>query len=272
MNISGLGRAFVQPGPLGRLVTILYRLTVGRAAWMFFQNDDDWRFFVDQGLVQRAQSSCLPGSGVDLQRFPAAPMPTCADGTCIFLMVARLLWEKGVGEYAAAAQQVRLTHPLARFQILGPFDDSPRRGVSRAALQAWVDSGSVEHLGETDDVRPFLQAADCVVLPSYREGVPRSLLEAAATARPVITTDAVGCRQAVDDSITGLLCRPRDASNLAEKMLQIIETDSEQRRKMGLAGRAKMEREFDERMVIDAYRDRIAAVCDAVDPQFPTPK
>lgn len=264
MNISGLGRAFVQRGLLGQLVTALYRLTVGRAAWVFFQNDDDWRFFIESGLVRRDRSSCLPGSGVDLQGFRPAPLPARTDDACTFLMVARLLWDKGVGEYAAAARQVRQTQPQARFQILGPLDDSPRRGVPRATLQGWVDEGCVEYLGETDDVRPFLQAADCVVLPSaYREGVPRSLLEAAAMARPVITTDAVGCRQAVDDGVNGLLCQPRDAGSLVEKALQIIEMGSEQRQTMGLAGRAKMEREFDERAVIHAYRDRIAAKFDA---------
>lgn len=257
MNISGLGRAFVQRGMLGRLVTALYRMTVGHAAWVFFQNDDDWRFFIDSALVRRDRSSRLPGSGVDLQNFRPMPLPASADDACIFLMVSRLLWEKGVGEYAAAARQVRQVKPQARFQILGPLDPSPHRGVPRATLQSWLDEGSVEYLGETDDVRPFLQAADCVVLPSYREGVPRSLLEAAAMARPVVTTDAVGCRQAVDDSVTGLLCQPRDAADLAGSILRMIEQRTDGRRQMGLAGRAKMEREFDERAVIDAYRQKI---------------
>ncbi len=263
MNISGLGRAFVQRGLLGWLVTALYRLTVGRATWVFFQNDDDWRFFIESGLVRRDQSSRLPGSGVDLQSFRPAPLPGSEDGACTFLMVARLLWEKGAGEYAAATRRVRQTQPRARFQILGPLDDSPRRGVPRATLQAWVDEGSVEYLGETDDVRPFLQAADCVVLPSYREGVPRSLLEAAAMARPVITTDAVGCRQTVDDGVTGLLCQPRDASDLADRMLQMIERGPDGRQQMGLAGRTKMEREFDERAVIDAYHEKVALALQA---------
>ena len=264
MNISGLGRAFVQPGLLGRLVTTLYRLTVSRAAWVFFQNDDDWRFFIDSGLVRRDRSSCLPGSGVDLQNFHPAPAPVRADDACVFLMVARLLWDKGVGEYAAAARVVRQTKPRARFQILGPLDDSPYRGVPRSALHAWVEEGSIEYLGETDDVRPFLQAADCIVLPSaYREGVPRSLLEAAATARPVITTDAVGCRQAVDRDVTGLLCQPRDADDLADRMLEMIAQGPHGRQKMGLAGRAKMEGEFDERLVIDAYHQKVARLLQA---------
>lgn len=263
MNVSGLGRAFVQPGPLGRLVTMLYRLTIGRTAWVFFQNEDDWRFFVERGLVQPEKASRLPGSGVDLQAFSPAPNPVHGDDSCVFLMVARLLWEKGVGEYASAARLVRQTRPQARFQILGPFDDSPRRGVPRATLQAWVEERSVEYLGQTDDVRPFLQAADCVVLPSYREGVPRSVLEAAATARPVITSNAVGCRDAVDDGSTGLLCEPRDVDDLADKLLRMIEMGPEGRRAMGLAGRAKMEREFDERAVIDAYRQKVALVLQA---------
>ena len=135
MNISGLGRAFVQRGMLGRLVTALYRLTVGRAAWVFFQNDDDWRFFIDSGLVRRDQSSRLPGSGVDLHSFRPAPLPGSESGACSFLMVARLLWDKGVGEYAAAARRVRQTQPQARFQILGPLDDSPRRVPAGSRLR-----------------------------------------------------------------------------------------------------------------------------------------
>ena len=260
MNISGLGRAATSPGLASHVVDRLYRHTVARAAWVFFQNEDDHQLFVERGYVPQARTSRLPGSGVDLGAFTPSPLPSAQAGTCVFLMVARLLWDKGVGEYVEAARSLRAQWPRARFQLLGPLDASPRSGVPRAKLDAWADEGVVEYLGETDDIRPCLQAADCIVLPSYREGVPRSLLEAAASARPLVTTDAVGCRDAVDAGVTGLLCAPRDSADLARQMRTLLQMQPQERSRMGLAGRRKMEQEFDERFVIDAYRAQIAAL------------
>lgn len=260
MNVSGLGRASTSPGMASRVVDLLYRHTVSRAAWVFFQNDDDRGQFIDRGYVPPERTSRLPGSGVDLDAFVPAPLPSPEAGTGVFLMVARLLWDKGVREYVEAARSLRVRWPRARFQLLGPLDASPHSGVPRAALDAWVAEGVIEYLGQTDDIRPHLRAADCVVLPSYREGVPRSLLEAAASMRPVITTDSVGCRDAVDPGVSGLLCRPKDAADLAQQMIRFLSMTPAQRQAMGSAGRQKMEREFDERIVIDAYRGRVAAL------------
>ncbi len=167
----------------------------------------------------------------------------------------------GVREYVDAARSLRALWPRARFQLLGPLDASPRSGVPRAVLDGWVAEGVVEYLGETDDVCPFLQAADCMVLPSfYGEGVPRSLLEAAASMRPVITTDSVGCRDAVDAGVTGLLCAPRDSADLARQMGVLLQMQPQERSSMGVAGRRKMEREFDEALVIEQYRLALAAL------------
>lgn len=260
MNVSGLGRATTSPGLASHVVDRLYRHTVARAAWVFFQNEDDRRLFVERGYVPQERTSRLPGSGVDLSEFTPAPLPSVQASSCIFLMVARLLWDKGVREYVDAARSLRAQWPGARFQLLGPLDASPRSGVPRATLDEWVAQGVVEYLGETDDIRPHLRAADCIVLPSYREGVPRSLLEAAATARPVITTDSVGCRDTVDAGVTGLLCAPRDSADLARQMERLLQMQPDRRGQMGLAGRQKMEREFDERLVIDAYRAQISAL------------
>lgn len=261
MNVSGLGRAVTSPGVIARVVASLYRHTVARAAWVFFQNEDDRRLFVERRYIPESRTSRLPGSGVDLRAFTPSTLPSVEAGACVFLMVARLLWDKGVREYVDAARSLRAHWPRARFQLLGPLDASPRSGVPRATLDTWVAEGVVEYLGETDDIRPLLRAADCVVLPSsYGEGVPRSLLEAAATARPVITTDSVGCRDAAAAGVTGLLCAPRDSADLARQMELLLRMRADDRARMGLAGRQKMEREFDERLVIDAYRTQIAAV------------
>jgi glycosyltransferase involved in cell wall biosynthesis len=261
MNVSGLGRAASSPGLALSVVDTLYRHTVARAAWVFFQNEDDRRIFVERGYLPATRTTRLPGSGVDLNTFSPASLPSIEPGACVFLMVARLLWDKGVREYVDAARALRISWPRARFQLLGPLDSSPRTGVQRAVIDGWVADGVIEYLGETDDIRPYLQAADCVVLPSYYgEGVPRSLLEAAATARPVITTDSVGCRDAMDAGVTGLLCAVRDSADLERQMQALLTMQPRDRSIMGLSGREKMEREFDERVVIDAYRTQIAAL------------
>ncbi len=149
---------------------------------------------------------------------------------------------------------------MAKFQLLGFLDVDNPSAVSRDQVQSWESEGVVKYLGPTDDVRPFIKNSDCVVLPSYREGVPRTLLEAAAMGRPVITTDAPGCRDTVINGETGWLCRPRDVNDLADRMLAFIETWPKERAAMGQKGRARIELEFDERFVIDAYMRELAAV------------
>lgn len=263
MNVSGLGRSFTSPGAVTKVVVGLYRWTTRRAAWVFFQNEDDRSLFIERGLVAGDKTSRLPGSGVDLQAFRAAPLPTSEEPSqpTTFLMVARLLWDKGVAEYIEAARATLARGMRARFLLLGPLDPSAPTGVPTATLEEWVRQGLITYLGSTEDVRPFLRQADCVVLPSYREGVPRSLLEGAAMARPIIATDVPGCRDTLDAGASGLLCRPRDAADLARCMDLMIKMTPTQRSQMGWAGRAKMEREFDERQVIAAYQDRVEAVC-----------
>jgi glycosyltransferase involved in cell wall biosynthesis len=259
-NISGLGRAFVHRSWLTVLVQWMYRVTLRRAERVFFQNADDLGTFMGHKIVHPARAALLPGSGVDLAHFVASPTPARDQAAGIrFLMVARLMWEKGVGEYVEAARLARGRDPRLRFALLGPLDASPSRGVPRQTLNDWVREGAIDYLGATDDVRPHLRDADCVVLPSYyREGVPRSLLEAAAMGRPIVTTDAVGCRDCVDDGITGFLCRPRDSQDLARRLLDFAALGPTQRTTMGRAGRAKMERQFDEKVVIQRYLDELA--------------
>jgi glycosyltransferase involved in cell wall biosynthesis len=252
-NIAGLGTAFIHDNWLTRLVRGLYKTALTRSHHVFFQNDEDKRLFIKLNIVLHDRVSRLPGSGINLDIFCHEPMSLSENRPFRFLLVARLLWDKGVGEYVAAARMVRLKYPAATFQLLGFLDVKNKTAVSSAQMNEWVNEGVVEYLGVADDVKPYLAVADCVVLPSYREGVPRSLLEAAATGRPIVTTDAVGCRDAVDDGVSGLFCRVADAADLADKLLQMMEMSSENRTTMGLAGRRKMELEFDEKIVIDRY-------------------
>ena len=214
-NVTGLGPMFNATGLLSRTVRALYRVAFGQARAVFFPNSSDLMLFTTSRLVSTDRVRLLPGSGVDLKRFAASPLPESGEGIR-FLLVARLLWDKGVGVYADAAKKVRETFPQVRFQLLGPLDSDSKSGVSGAQLDEWISEGAVEYLGSTQDVLPFLQAANCVVLPSYyREGTPRSLLEAGAVGRPIITTDMPGCRDVVVDGETGFLVAPRDACQIA---------------------------------------------------------
>lgn len=254
-NVSGLGTAFIKQGLITRIATGLYRQAFQRSATVFFQNDEDRQQFVAAKMVDLAQTRVLPGSGVDLERFTPTPLP--ADQPFCFLLIARLLWDKGVQEYIDAALIVKQQHPYARFQILGFADVDNRTAVPRATLNGWIGKGLVEHLNAADDVRPFIGHADCVVLPSYREGLPRSLLEASAMARPIVATDVPGVRDVVENGVTGLLCQVRSAESLAAAMLAMIALTREERSEMGQAGRRRVEREFDIEEVTRRYLEAI---------------
>ena len=251
-NISGLGTAFLRPGLLNRLVRSLYRLALRRSARVFFQNGDDLELFVGSRLVRAEQAARIPGSGIDLDFFRPRPRPADPAGFR-FLFVGRLLRDKGLVEYAEAARSLRSEWPDVDFAILGFAGSDNRSAVPLAEVERWQDEGIVTYLGDTDDVRPHLSAADCVVLPSYREGLPRSLLEAAAMGRPMIATDVPGCRDVVADGEDGFLCQPRSAASLAKAMAAMLALDDRQRLAMAASARAKVERGFDQSLVVNAY-------------------
>lgn len=258
-NVSGLGTAFIRRSWLTLLVSQLYRFAFRGSATIFFQNGEDRDLFLEARLVRRDQARLLPGSGVDLERFAAAPLPASAPEAPVFLLIARLLRDKGVVEFVEAARKVRARFPMARFRLLGFLGAENRTAVGRGEVDEWVREGVVDYLGAADDVRPFIAAADCVVLPSYREGLPRTLLEAAAMGRPLIATDVPGCREIVRHDENGLLCKVRDADSLAEAMIRFIAADEETRQRWADASRARTVRDFDERRVVELYLEAISA-------------
>jgi glycosyltransferase involved in cell wall biosynthesis len=251
-NVSGLGTAFIKRGLLTRIVTSLYRLSFRRSAKVFFQNPDDLDLFVSTGLVDPRKTELLPGSGIDLDHFK----PSAAQrepGPFRFLFVGRLLWDKGVAEYVAAARLVRRTYPGAVFQMLGQLGANNRTAVPSAELERWQAEGIIDYLGESEDVREAISLADCIVLPSYREGLPRALLEGSAMGKPLIATNVPGCREVVVDGHTGYLCEVRSAPSLADTMLKVLVASELERSGMGAAGRAKVELEFCQSLVIAKY-------------------
>ena len=259
-NVTGLGLAFAGRVWWEPIVRGLYRAAFAKAPVVFFQNSEDMALFLAARLARPDQAVLLPGSGVDLEHF--TPQPWRGDaGEIRFLLIARMLWKKGIGDFVEAARLVKRKYPHAVFQLLGPIDEQNPGKVSEARLKEWAAEGVAEYLGSTEEVGPFIAQADCIVLPSfYREGTPRSLLEAAACARPVITTDMPGCRDTVDHGKSGYLCPAQDPAALAGRMIEMIEAGRDGRARLGRAAREKVEREFDERIVIAAYRRAVRAV------------
>ena len=263
-NIAGLGSVFIKGGWLASALTILYRLALRRAQRVFFQNPDDYLQFVEMGLVRAEQCAVLPGSGVDLQRFQPAPLPSLQltdvgngqrrnDRKFVFMLVARLLKDKGVQEFAEAARILKSRYHRSEFILIGFKDALNPNAVTEKQLASWQDLGWVSYWGSSSYICQPLALADCVVLPSYREGTPRTLLEAAAMGRPLVATDVPGCREVVRHGFNGLLCLPRDAQDLADQMQAILQMPAEQLTQMGQASRQWVEERFDEQLVIDAY-------------------
>jgi glycosyltransferase involved in cell wall biosynthesis len=249
-NISGLGATFMRSGLLNSIVRGLYRFALKKSRVVFFQNEDDRALFVESGLVRPDQVRLLPGSGVDLDRFTAQAWPT---GPFRFLLISRLLWDKGVGEFVQAAKILKERFPQAQFALLGACGVQNPAAISREQVAKWEREGVITYLGETDCVEQEIARVHCVVLPSYREGTPKALLEAAACARPIITTNVPGCKGVVIDGQSGLLCRVKDANDLAQKMELMLLKSPQQLAAMGARGRTLMQERFDERFVIDEY-------------------
>ncbi len=259
-NVTGLGTAFLSGKFLQRVAHLLYRVAFAGCPVVFFQNRDDSSMFTELNLVREEQVVVVPGSGIDLEHFAQAPMPT-QDSPVQFLMIARLLRDKGVVEYVEAARMVRETHPDTRFLLLGPAGSENRTAFSAEQAHDWERTHGIKYLGPSDDVRPQIEQAHCVVLPSYREGAPRTLIEAAAIGRPLIASDVPGCRDIVDDGQNGLLCTVRDAGSLASAMRKFLDMEPQQWAAMGQEGRDKMVREYDVVHVATAYRKAIADIC-----------
>ena len=253
-NISGLGSVFIKNGFLSKVMILLYKLALKKSSCVFFQNRDDRDLFLQKNIVKSEKTKLLPGSGVNLQKFqPAVNIKKIDQEPFTFILISRLIKDKGVIEYIEAAKLVSKLHSDIQFKILGFLGVQNPTAISQEQMNEWLRLPFVHYLGSVDDVRPFIQDSDCVVLASYREGTPKVLLEAAAMGKPIITTNVPGCKEVVEDQLTGFLCDVRSAKDLAQKMCQMIELSFEERDRMGKLARLKMEKQFSEQFVIDRY-------------------
>lgn len=257
-NVCGLGTVFLKNNLVSAIAIMLYKISFRFATKVFFQNPDDLKLFLDKKLVPAAAVDLLPGSGIDLSRFK--PVNFKRNQKFTFLMISRLISDKGVFEYIEAVKRLRTNGIDARFQVLGPIDAEHKRGIKQEVIDNWISNGTIEYLGTTDNVSEFIANADCVVLPSYREGTPRTLLEAASSCKPIITTDVPGCNHVVIHNYNGLLCKLKDSGDLAEKMQDMSKLEDETLRQFGLNGRAKIEAEYDESLVINKYLAALSLV------------
>jgi glycosyltransferase involved in cell wall biosynthesis len=257
-NVCGLGTVFLKDNLVSAIAIFLYRISFRFANKVFFQNSDDLQLFLNKNLVRKEAADLIPGSGIDLDKF--RPMNFRKNPRFTFLMISRLISDKGVYEYIQAIERLKSNGVDARFQVLGAMDPEHKRGIQKDIIDGWINDGTIEYLGTTDNVREFIEKADCVVLPSYREGTPRTLLEAASSCKPIIATDVPGCNHVVVHDYNGLLCKLKDSHDLAEKMQSMSGMDDEKLKTFGLNGRAKIEAEYDESIVINKYLAALSEV------------
>jgi len=250
-NVCGLGTVFLKKGFASRVAKWLYKIAFRFPKKVFFQNEEDLKLFIDTNLISAKRADLLPGSGIDLSLF--TPSPVRKSPVFSFLMVSRIIRDKGVMEYIEAIRILKARGFKARFQLLGAMDPEHKSGISVDIVESWIKDDLVDYLGRTDDVRPYVNQAHCIVLPSYREGSPRSLMEAAALARPIIATDVPGCRQVVEEGVNGWLCKSHNAEDLAATMIHMMCLPEEERERMGKLGREKMEREFSDTIILKKY-------------------
>ena len=248
-NITGLGSALENGGPVQKIALLLYKMGLKKAGSVFLQNEFNLAFF-EKHHITKASKRLIPGSGVNLNRFQVKPLP---ENTQEFVYIARVMKEKGIEEYLSAARKVKETYPNAKFHILGYCEEAYEETLKKAQ-----DDGIIIHHGSVKDVRPYLYGVQCLIHPSfYPEGMSNVCLEAAACGRAVITTKRPGCKETVEDGVSGYLVPEQDAKALTDAILKFINLSHEQKVQMGIAGRTRMESLFDRNQIVKAYEEEI---------------
>ncbi len=255
-NISGLGTTFIRKNLSSLAAQKLYKRSTRNFSTTFFQNQEDLELFEDLGLIKNGQGTRIKGSGIDLDKFK--PKERSSDGPFTFLMPSRIIYDKGIREYFEAASLLKEKN--SRFLLAGKIEDESSLGPKEKELDGLAIKSGVEYLGFYEDPKQAYSMADCIVLPSYREGLPKSLLEGAAMELPLITTDVPGCRDVVKNGVNGFLCSPMDGRDLAEKMTELMNLTKENIYQMGKEGRSLVAREFSKELVIKKYDQAIQSL------------
>lgn len=255
-NITGLGSTVQKSGILLKWVTLLYRIAFRKIHCVFVQNKENENYFSSHNIAT-GKYRLIPGSGVNLEHYPLRPYEE-KDGIH-FAFIGRVMKEKGIEEYLDAAKNVKKKHPEAKFHIYGFCEEE-----YEDMIEEYQKEGIVNYHGMVRDMATVLGDINCGVLPSYHEGMANCLLEAAASGRPVMASDITGCRETFEDGVSGILFQVRDSRDLARAMEQFLSLSTEERRAMGLAGRKKVEQEFDRNIVINAYMDEIEKISKGV--------
>ena len=261
-TITGTGPLFESNSISYIAARQLYKRVLKKTKFVFFPNFDDLDGFIERKYIRKEQAKRVPGSGVNYDKFTPLPTTRSNDGKFIFLYISRLVKDKGVMEFVESASILKENYPHAEFHIIGPLWGGNKKSLTVTAeeLNRWIEKKWIVYHDKQKDVRPFMADADCVVMPSYREGMSNVLLEAASMARPLIATNVTGCRDIVDDGVNGFLCNVRDGKDLAEKMKKMMNLSAAEREKMGAKGRDKMIREFDKKIVVKTYIEAIDLV------------
>lgn len=254
--ITGLGYAFAGNPLLQASVKAVYRRVLQKNAETWFLNTDDQRIFLNEKLTHAEKTFLLPGEGVDTKTYYPSPYTPGKTGVT-FLLIARIIRHKGIYEFIKAAELLTQRGIAARFQLLGFFDEDSPIAISPQQVQEWTLKNNITYLGHTDQVADFIEQADCIVLPSYREGMPLSLLEGASMCKALIATDTAGCREVIRDGVNGYLCRKKDAADLADKMEKYYRLSPEEKKQMGIEGREKILRHFTQDIISGIYLDKI---------------
>ncbi|SDX93167.1 Glycosyltransferase involved in cell wall bisynthesis [Lutibacter oricola] len=256
-NISGLGTLFIKKSFSTYLAKVLYKISQKKASLVFFQNSDDFNLFTTSNIVKKEKCRIIPGSGVDTTVFISKEGVSKNSNNFEFLFIGRLLYDKGIREYVTAAKNIKKRYPNAVFNILGPLYAKNATAVTKETLDAWVENSVVNYLGETDNVKEFMQVTNCVVLPSYREGLSKVLIEASSIGVPIITTNVPGCRDVVVDNVTGFLCKVKDSKDLELKMEKMLLASDKERSIMGVNARKRAINTFDINIIINHYKNAI---------------
>jgi glycosyltransferase involved in cell wall biosynthesis len=254
-NVSGLGTVFLHNNLVSKIATFLYWISFRHARKVFFQNNDDRQLFINKKLVKEAICGLLPGSGVNIEKYN--PGLFKRNNPFTFLLIARLLYDKGIKEYIEAIRIFKKSNQTACFQLMGALDKESTLGIPESELKKWKEDGLIEYIPFNHDVLPYLAKADCIVLPSYREGTPKTLLEGSAMSKPLIATDVPGCRDVVQEGVNGYLCKVKDPDDLATKMLKISLLSDSTLAAMGQKSREMVVSKYDEKIVIQSYLEEI---------------